>query len=336
MSLYDTRGNDETQGWYSLMASDQITTNNRLLYGDNLPILREYIATDSVDLIYLDPPFNSNRNYNVLFKNEKGNESEAQIMAFEDTWHWNQTAEETYQDIIFNAPAPVSRLIASLRDAVGTNEMMAYLVMMTVRLVELHRVLKHSGSLYLHCDSTASHYLKVVLDIIFGPEQFRNEVIWERTSSHNDSRKWGAVHDIIFFYSKSEKFTWNGVYTAHYIADFYRNEDEKGIYRLDHIIRFSSMGERPNLTYEFKGYTPQWGWRVKREKLEILDTEGRLQWSSTGRPYLKRYLHEQKGTPIKDVITDIQPIGAQAAERLGYPTQKPLALLERIIEASSN
>lgn len=314
-------------------------SENTLFYGDNLIILREYIPDESVDLIYLDPPFNSNRSYNVLFRDERGQEAEAQIEAFEDTWHWNSAAEETYHQLITEYPDHIVAMIGALRQFIGSNQMMAYLVMMAARLTELHRVLKPTGSLYLHCDPTASHYLRVILDTIFSPQNFRNEVIWQRTSSHNDARRWGAVHDTILFYSKANDFLWNDVYLSHdpeYVADFYRYEDERGVYRLDHIIRSASMGERPNLAYEYKGYTPQWGWRVVREKLEVLDAEGRIQWSSTGRPYLKRYLHEQKGTPIKSVITDINPIGAQAAERLGYPTQKPLTLLERIIQASSN
>jgi len=176
-------------------------------------------------------------------------------------------------------------------------------------------------------------------DGIFGQENFRNEIVWQRTSSHNDSKKWGSVNDTIFFYSKGDDYVWNPVFTGHeakYVADFYRLKDERGIYRLDHIIRSASMGPRPNLAYEYKGYTPQWGWRMVRGKLEALDKDGRIQWSKSGRPYLKRYLDEQKGTAIKSNITDIPPIGAQAQERLGYPTQKPQGLLERIIEASSN
>jgi site-specific DNA-methyltransferase (adenine-specific) len=312
---------------------------NTLYYGDNLKVLREHIKDESVDLIYLDPPFNSNRSYNVLFKDESGISSDAQITAFDDAWHWGETAERTYQDLIQNAPMNVAQMIGALRQFIGDNQMLAYLVMMAARLVELRRVLKPTGSLYLHCDPTASHYLKVILDMIFGPENFRNEILWQRTSSHNDSKKWAAVHDTILYYSKSSNCTWNPIYTEHdpkYIENFYNREDSRGIYRLDHIIRSATMGHRPNLSYLYKGYKPEWGWRVIREKLEALDKDNRIEWSSTGRPYLKRYLQEQKGTPIKDMIIDIQPIGAQAAERLGYPTQKPLALLERIIQASSN
>jgi site-specific DNA-methyltransferase (adenine-specific) len=153
-------------------------TQNTLFYGDNLPILREHFPDECIDLIYLDPPFNSSRSYNVLFKDEVGEEAEAQITAFEDTWHWNAATERTYHEMIQNSPANVAQMIGALREFVGTNQMMAYLVMMATRLVELHRVLKPTGSLYLHCDPTASHYLKIILDTIFGPNNFVNEIIW--------------------------------------------------------------------------------------------------------------------------------------------------------------
>ena len=317
----------------------RLITENTLFYGDNLPIMRDYIPDESIDLIYLDPPFNSNRTYNVLFKQESGQDSEAQIAAFEDTWHWDLSAAATYQELITQAADNVAQMIGALHSFLGPNQMMAYLVMMAARLIELRRVLKPTGSIYLHCDPTASHYLKIVMDTIFGPQNFQNEIIWQRTSSHIDSKKWGKVHDTLFFYSKGSQYTWNNVYTEHdpkYVENFYRHEDERGVYRLDHIIRSASMGARPNLSYEYKGYKPEWGWQVTREKLEALEADGRLEWSRSGRPYLKRYLHEQQGSPIKSVITDIDPIGPQAAERLGYPTQKPVALLERIMQASSN
>lgn len=311
----------------------------RLYFGDNLDILREHIKDASIDLIYLDPPFNSKRGYNLLFRTPKGHESDAQVTAFEDTWHWGEQAEREFDELIHQPNTDVAEMIQSLRRFLKESDVMAYLTMMANRLLELHRVLKPTGSLYLHCDPTASHYLKIVLDSIFGPQNFRNEIIWQRTSSHNDSQRWSSIHDTILFYSRSNKFTWNDVFTAHdpkYVEEFYRYKDERGVYRLDHIIRSASMGPRPNLAYEYKGYTPEWGWRVVREKLEDLDNDKRIEWSKSGRPYLKRYLHEQKGTLIKSVITDIPPIGALAAERMGYPTQKPLTLLERIIQASSN
>lgn len=311
---------------------------NVLYYGDNLDILRRYVKDESVDLVYLDPPFNSNATYNVLFKEKDGSEAASQIRAFDDTWTWGQDDEAMFSEIQLSG-GRVADCLGAFRLFLGPCDMLSYLVMMTPRLVELHRVMKPTASIYLHCDPSASHYLKMLMDAIFKPENFRNEIIWQRTSSHNDSKKWGSVHDTILFYSKSKKFKWNLVYTAYdesYIDNFYNKKDERGIYRLDHIIRSATMGERPNLAYEYKEYKPEWGWRVSREKLQALDLDNRIEWSKTGRPYLKRYLAEQKGTPIKSVIVDIHPLSAQSAEKLGYPTQKPVALLERIIKASSN
>lgn len=313
-------------------------TENQLYYGDNLDILREHIHEETVDLIYLDPPFNSNATYNVLFHEQDGRRSAAQIKAFTDTWQWDVESVNAY-NLLANRGGKVGDALRAFYHMLGDNNMMAYLAMMAPRLVELHRVLKPTGSLYLHCDPTASHYLKLLLDAIFGPENFRNEIIWQRTSSHNDSKKWGAVHDVILNYSKTDYPTWNPTYTGYsqaYLDAFYTHEDSRGRFRLDHIIRSATMGPRPNLSYEYKGYKPVWGWRVVREKLELLDRDDRIEWSRTGRPYLKRYLNEQKGTPIKDVVIDIQPLSAQSAEKLGYPTQKPEALLDRIIQASSN
>ena len=190
------------------MAASEIITPNALCYGDNLDILRESIASESVDLIYLDPPFNSSRSYNVLFKNERGAESEAQITAFEDTWHWNQKAEETYHYLLTKAPDHIARTINALYGSIGTNQMMAYLVMMTVRLLELRRVLKPTGSLYLHCDPTASHYLKIILDTIFGAENFRNEIIWRRTTPKGlMTHRLPRTHDILLSYQASEQAT---------------------------------------------------------------------------------------------------------------------------------
>jgi len=182
---------------------------NTLYYGDNLEILRDHIKSESVDLIYLDPPFNSNRNYDVLFREESGQESAAQITAFEDTWHWNIAAEATYQALITDSAERTSNMISALRQFIGTNQMMAYLVMMAARLIELHRVLKPTGSLYLHCDPTASHYLKLVLDAVFGADTFANEIIWKRTGSHNSAQRFGPVHDVILYYTKTDNPTWN-------------------------------------------------------------------------------------------------------------------------------
>src|SRR6266536_1244424 len=207
-------------------------TENTLFYGDNLFILREHIPSESVDLVYLDPPFNSSRNYNVLFKDEHGTDSEAQITAFEDTWHWNYVAEETYNNLVTDAPSHVSDMIGALRSFIGTNQMMAYLVMMAVRLIELHRVLKPTGSLYLHCDPTASHYLKIILDVIFEPKNFRNEIIWKRQTAHSDAKyKFSDVADILLFYVKSKEAKFTPQYGRHdpqYIENFYRFDDNDG------------------------------------------------------------------------------------------------------------
>jgi len=321
---------------------------NTLYYGDNLKVLREHIKDESVDLIYLDPPFNSNRSYNVLFKDESGNSSDAQIAAFDDSWHWGETAERTYQDLVQNAPMDVARMLGALREFVGTNQMLAYLVMMAARLVELHRVLKPTGSLYLHCDPTASHYLKILLDMIFGAQNFRNEITWKRQTAHSDARyKFCDVADIILFYSKSNRFTFIPQYATHdekYVENFYRFDDNDGRGKYQ-LADMASPNPRPNMMYEWRGFPfPQKGWRYQLETMKKLDSEGRIWYPKKNdgtfdyakRPRLKRYLNEQEGSIVTNVWFDIQPLHEVAAERLGYPTQKPLALLERIISASSN
>lgn len=317
---------------------------NTLYYGDNLEILREYIPSASVDLIYLDPPFNSNRSYNVLFKDESGTESESQITAFEDTWHWNQSAEETYRRLVLEGSADVSSMISAMRQFIGANQMMAYLVMMAARLVELHRVLKPTGSLYLHCDPTASHYLKIVLDTIFGPLNFRNEVIWQRTASKGlSSRRLARNHDVILAYQQSDAATWNSdaMFIAYDMdalspktAGKYRSRDSSGrLYEMKDLT--NPNPDRPNLTYEFLGVTKVWRWT--KDRMQAAYDAGLVIQSKPGAvPRYKRYLDEQRGKPLTDVWADIDPLNSQARERLGYPTQKPLALLERIIRLSSN
>ena len=208
---------------------------NTLFYGDNLAILREHIADESVDLIYLDPPFNSNATYNVLFKAPEGHQSQAQIEAFDDTWHWTASAELAFDEVMTSGNSVAAEMLRAMRHFLGENDMMAYLAMMAVRLIQLHRVLKATGSLYLHCDPTASHYLKMLLDAVFGKGHFRNEVIWKRSGAHGGARRWGPLHDTIFFYSKSDAFQWNRVYQDYderYIDKFYRFSNEKGRYRL--------------------------------------------------------------------------------------------------------
>ena len=314
---------------------------NALYFGDNLEVLRESIKDESVDLVYLDPPFNSNATYNVLFKTPKGHQSDAQIEAFDDTWHWGPQAEAAFADLMQQSNTDVAEVARALRSVLGENDMMAYLVMMAIRLLELHRVLKATGSLYLHCDPTASHYLKIVLDQVFGVENFQNEIVWKRTTAHNDARrKFADVSDIIFYFTKSGHATFNrqfGSYGADYLASKYRYKDASGrIYRLDN---FRSPNPRPNLTYAYKGHEPHPnGWAVSLEKMQELDVEGRLEFPKKqgGRIQLRRYLDERAGMPVSNIWDDIRPINAMAQERLGYPTQKPLALLERIIAVSSN
>ncbi len=314
---------------------------NVLYYGDNLEILRnrEYFPDDCIDLIYLDPPFNSKKDYNILFKEKSGIESEAQIKAFTDTWHWTQSAQDTYQDIYQNGPPKVGRLIGALHDAIGNNDVMAYLVMMTARLIELHRVLKPTGSLYLHCDPTASHYLKIVLDQIFGPANFRNEIVWRRTNAKSLAfTRFASNHDIILRYTKSEKCLWNPQYIEHdkeYLRKFYRYV-EPGTGRRYRLADLTNPNkDRPNLTYEFLGVTRVWRWT--QERMKEAYKKGLIVQNKPSRvPALKRYLDEQEGNPVDDLWDDVLPIQAQSSERLGYDTQKPLALLERIINASSN
>ncbi|HQY92936.1 DNA methyltransferase, partial [Caldilinea sp.] len=287
----------------------------------------------------------SSRSYNVLFKDESGHEADAQITAFEDTWHWNHKAEETYFQLITQGDETVARMIEAMRHFIGANQMMAYLVMMAARLVELHRVLKTGGSLYLHCDPTASHYLKVVLDTVFGPQNFQSEIIWKRYGAHNDSKGYGAVHDVLLYYAKGRPSVFNKQhqdYEEEYVNQRFRFKDPDG--RRWSEQNLSSPNPRPNLTYAYtasNGITyqpPPNGWKYTRERMEQLDREGRLHFPQRegGRLRLKNYYDELPGVPVQDVWTDIPLIGGTSAERLGYPTQKPEALLERIISASSN
>jgi len=315
----------------------------RLYYGDNLNILREQIPDESVDLIYLDPPFNSQANYNVLFKTQKGDQATAQISAFEDTWIWSLQSERYLSDLL-KQKGELADLLNLLVRTLGQNSLSAYLVMMAIRLVELHRVLKSTGSFYLHCDPTASHYLKMILDLIFSPVNFNNEIIWKRTAAKGLSkRRLPRNHDVILFYTKSDQFTWNlqKAYIPYNlkklptkISEKYCHTDPDGRrYQLSDLT--NPNPKRPNLTYEFLGITKVWRWT--RERMQKAYDAGLIVQSEPGKvPRLKRYLDEQPGQPISSVWDDIAPINSQAKERLGYPTQKPQALLERIIEISSN
>ncbi len=318
----------------------RVMTQNTLFYGDNLPVIREYLADETIDLIYLDPPFNSSRSYNVLYKDESGAEAEAQIVAFEDTWHWNQSTEIQYRELVAGGDK-LAQLLETLVAVIGRNQMMAYLVMMAARLIELHRILKPTGSLYLHCDPTASHYLKLILDMIFSAGNFQNEIVWQRTSSHNDvKRKYGDLSDTLLFYTKTQQYTFNvqyAPYSEEYVQNSYKFVDTDG--RKYQSVDLRSPNPRPNLTYDYKGYKPHKnGWAVSLDRMKKLDEEGRLIFpkSNEGRIRIRKYLDEMQGVPMGNVWSDVKVIQAQAKERLGYPTQKPIALLERIIQASSN
>ena len=309
---------------------------NKLYFGDNLDILRENVADESVDLIYLDPPFNSNATYNVLFRERTGEDSAAQITAFEDTWSWSMESEMAFQDVITDGPEKLGDLLQAMRGFLGQNDMMAYLTMMAQRMAELHRVLKPTGSIYLHCDPTASHYLKLMMDAVFGLDNFRGDLIWKRQSAHSDARRYGSVHDTMLYYSKSNQYTWNTSFQAYdpeYVEQYYRYSDDNGRRFMSGDLGASGL-QGGGYEYDWKGVVRVW--RVPVETMERLDNEGRIYYTRNGIPRMKRYLDEAKGNPVQDVWTDIQSLRSWHTERLGYPTQKPEALLERIINASSN
>jgi adenine specific DNA methylase Mod len=314
---------------------------NRLYYGDNLDVLRRYLKDESVDLIYLDPAFNSRQDYNVLFAEKGGARSSSQIMAFEDTWEWNIDAEKAYQEIV-EAGGRVSYAMSAFRTFLGHSDMMAYLAMTAPRLIELRRVLKLTGSIYLHCDPTASHYLKMLMDAIFGPQCFVNEIVWKRSSAHSDSKQgakhFGRVTDTILFFSKSESRVWNsqyGPYDQEYIDRDYRRVDPDGRrYRIDNL-QGPGGAAKGNPQYEFLGVTRYW--RYSKTNMERLYKEGRIVQTRRGAvPQYKRYLDEMLGVPIQNLWTGVSVINDRSQEKLPYPTQKPEALLERIIMTSSN
>lgn len=327
---------------------------NRLFYGDNLAVLRgrdadgkPLIPDESIDLIYLDPPFNSAATYNVLFRAPDGKMSDSQLEAFEDSWHWGDAAAAAYEDVLTQSVyTDASVLLRGIVTALGKNDMTAYLAMMAVRLIELHRVLKPTGSLYLHCDPTASHYLKILLDGIFGAENFVNEIVWKRSDAHNDARQgakhFGRIHDVIFFYRKtgSSDRVFNILYNPlpqKTIDSWYRNVEE-GTGRRYNKADVTGPGgaAKGNPFYEWNGISRYW--RYSKERMQRLHDEGKLVYSKSGMTYEKRYLDDSKGVSIQDLWDDVEMLrGLNATgERLGYPTQKPLTLLERIINASSN
>lgn len=340
---------------------------NKLYYGDNLTIM-QHMPMHCVDLIYLDPPFNSKQNYNLLYKTMTGKPVPEQVEAFCDTWEMDAQKEAIARTM------PVLMREHGVNDyyvdfwrlwmqALRTTQphLLAYLIFMVQRLLYMKSLLRPTGSLYLHCDPTASHYIKIMMDGIFGHDNFRNEIVWKRTGAHGRARKWGPIHDTLLFYSASDNYTWNRVfekYDQSYIDNFYRFHDEHGQYRLVTLdgpgVRSGSSGTPwrgtdpgtkgrhwevppdralPDWFIHPEGYAQM----TVQERLDVLDAAGLIYWPKRGVvPQYKRYLNVAEGNPVQDIITDIGPISSQATERLGYPTQKPVALLDRIIRASSN
>ena len=303
---------------------------NTIYLGDCLNVLRESVPDESVDLVYIDPPFNSKRDYNIFFDDK---EIQTQRIAFEDTWTLKNITDSLAELHTLKTDNLYYLLLTYQKVAPHA---FPYLTMMSLRILELHRVLKQTGSFYLHCDPTMSHYLKSVCDLIFGVKNYQNEIIWKRTSAHSDSKTCGSAHDILLFYSRSEDFLWNKQYQNYneeYVNSHYRYLDENGRkYRTDNLTAMGLTGG---------GYDYDWNgvrkiWRLPIDKMKQLHEEKRIKYTRSGTAEYIRYLDEMPGMPLQDLWDDISPINSQAKERLGYPTQKPKALLERIIKASSN
>lgn len=338
---------------------------NHLYYGDNLTRMQQ-MPKHCIDLIYLDPPFSSKQNYNLIYKNMTGKPVPDQVEAFCDTWEMDSEKEQLAKSMpilmrehgIADYYVEFWRLwINALRHT--QPHLLAYLIYMVQRLLHMKSILRPKGSIYLHCDPTASHYIKVMMDGIFGHRNFQNEIIWKRTGSHGGSKRWGPVHDTLLFYTASEKYTWNRVYQDYdqtYLDDFYRFNDERGRYRL---VTLTGAGVRSGDSGKpWRGTDPtdsgrHWAVPAKaleraypdrdlsplstQEKLDLLDAARLVYWPKRGSvPQQKRYSDEAPGVQIQDIVTDIGPIASQSNERLGYPTQKPIALLDRIIRASTN
>jgi DNA modification methylase len=354
-------------------------TKSQLWYGDNLDVLRRHYRDESVDLVYLDPPFNSNRSYNILFKQKSGGGAQAQIEAFGDTWQWSLQAEQSYDELVSGEGTTnrIADVVEGMRKVLGTNDVLAYLVNMGVRLVELHRVLKPTGSLYLHCDPTASHYLKVLLDAIFGPTQFRNEIIWRRTGTHGKVQRYAPIHDTILFFTKSDAYRWRNPkkpYMRQHVASYFE-KDENG-YRTKYFgnVLTGSGTRKGESGKPWRGVDPtskNRHWAIPGALLEDLDEDltGLTQHEKLDRlaelgyitftegqywPMYQRYVDPAHGAPVADIWAyqpytggtvfgtdggideEVRWLSTQDKERLDYPTQKPLGILDRIIQASSD
>lgn len=364
---------------HSRVKQEILRSVNLLYYGDNFDVLQRHVKDESVDLVYLDPPFNSNQSYNVLFAERSGAKSSSQIRAFEDTWTWDQTAAESYQ-YVMEQGGDVTRAMQAFRTLLGDSNMMAYLAMMAPRLMELKRVLKTTGSLYLHCDPTAGHYLKVLTDSIFAPINFRNEIVWRRTGSNSAGKRYGPIHQTIFYYVKSADapfYPQPGPYTKGYVEDYFTETDERGRYR---PVLLTGPGTRTGESGKaWRHYNPTSSgrhWQPSSyvygkyqqlaaddlanypllERLDKLDGIGLIHWGKKagGVPNYKYYLADAVGVMYQDIWgyvpgtegavygrpnegmdQDVKWLTAKDKERLGYPTQKPEGILERIIRCSS-
>lgn len=309
-----------------------MSTPNRLYFGDCLEVMREDIPDESVDLIYLDPPFNSKRLYNAFI-------GDAQWVAFNDTWQWHEAVDDFHE--VANQPR-LAGTLEGLRLMLGEGPNLAYLSYMANRLVECRRVLKPTGSIYLHCDPTMSHYLKAVLDGVFGHTNFRNEIVWRRYGVHNDagqgSTHYGRVHDTLLMYTGSDSVTWNQGYMPlddEYVKKAYSRIDPRTGKRFTTTPLTGPGGaSKGNPVYEWNGHVR--AWRYNKETMQRLHDEDRIYYSRTGYPRRKLYLEESRGVPVQDVWADIAPLLGSNSEQVGYPTQKPIALLERILKVSSN
>jgi site-specific DNA-methyltransferase (adenine-specific) len=353
---------------------------NLLYYGDNLDVMRKHVESSTVDLVYLDPPFNSNASYNVLFAEQDGSRAAGQILAFEDTWRWDQAAAAAYQEGVEMGGA-VSLALQAFRTFLGDNDVLAYLSMMAPRLVELRRVLKPTGSIYLHCDPTAGHYLKLLMDAVFSPKNFRNEIIWRRTGSNSAAKRFGPLHQTILYYAMgpgTPYYPQKQPYTVGYVKDFFTEEDPRGRYRSVLLTgpgtRKGESGQKWRLynptssgrhwqpaSYIYEKYRAVTGEDLAQwpllERLDKLDEAGLIHWAKKiggGVPNYKYYLADAPGVLTQDIWAyqpgtegcvyknpdegidqDVKWLSTKDQERLGYPTQKPEGVLERIIKSSS-
>ncbi len=313
--------------------ADIDSRTRKITVGDNLQALST-LASGTVGLVYLDPPFNSGRTYQ-----SRVGKGAVSADAFGDVWVWDEVSEGLLRSLPDLVPAAGAAMIAALVQQLGRGSLAAYLVSIGARLGQAHRLMAADGSLYLHVDPAASHYLKIVLDSIFGQQNFRNEIVWRRTHAHSGSRRYGPIHDSILFYTRSDDYVWNQQYSPYardYIDTYFRQRDERGLYQ---AITCTGPGDRFGTLahYEWKGRFPPPGrhWAWVRSEMERLEADGRLVYSRNGVPRLKRYVDDGAGVRLQDIWSDISPLSAHSAERLGYDTQKPLALLERLIASSS-